>query len=311
LQKLNPKLVTEGLRMLRREINTIKLQEKDSPGELKKKKKKDKKSSKIFCHVEWEKVYTNAPTFVTEKLKQMIPNKVQTEDFELTWILRREASKLNLEFNKKLELIISICQVLWRTGIEQQSSLYKQLLALTAQETNHKIKDLVSHFQVLLNQRKEPKDGDLFDVSETRASPEFKFRKMIQKELKREGSSFETLYNILRFYEQEHRNKSISGALRFNIEPEREPLPEFIPPPRRRASPKKMIIPEYNMNVPVKDAPIQNIDIHAGRKIVNDWENRVQRPGDYLEQNQQVMGREMEPFRMKERILQMKLRQLQ
>lgn len=216
LQQLHPKLITEGLRMLRREINVIKLQENDSTGELEKQKDNDDQNSQIFCHVDWEKVYcTGNNKFVTDKLKLMIPDKVDTEDFELTWTLRNEAKKLNLEFNKKLDLIISICQILWRTGIEQQSSLYQQLLALTTQETNPKIKDLVSHFQLLINQRNDPKDDDLFDVSETKASPEFKFQKMIQKELKREGSSFETLYNILRFYEQEHRNKSISGALTF------------------------------------------------------------------------------------------------
>lgn len=282
------RVVEEGLRMLRREMTLIQSNNNDLSVGLEQKilhfKAHQDNPRDLYFEVYWKNVYSAEDNEITRAIRGQMDVNVMVGDFDLTWQLRRESSRLGLPKSKKLDVIISICQILWETSLNKNNELYLQLISLTRQEQNSKLKDLVDHFEQLQNARNKPHEEEIFGVSQAKTSPEIKFREMIRKELLRENNSFETLYNILRFYEIEYRQKIINGSVTFEKYQDQVPGPDVEASAESNdVSPQSMSQFEELHSFREKESQM-NIDIHANRRIINEWEDNTGSRRDYLEE---------------------------
>ena len=282
MEEFSEKLIQEGFRMLRREMSIINSDNNDLSMGLEQKiihfKANQVNLGNLYYEMYWKKVYYYQEDQLSTIIRSQLKIPVSIGDFDLTWKLRKESVRLEIPKTNKLDLIISICQTFWNSGYDKINKFHEQLITLTNQENDYKLKTLVDYFVELQKKRNTPYETELYDLKEEKVSPEIKFKKMINKELAREKNKFETLYNILRFYEIEYRQKIISGAVVF--EKYQDSKPQYV-----NMSGNNSIMTVYNdekMNVNTSNDEM-NIDIHADREIINEWEDTADTRPEYID----------------------------
>lgn len=285
-EKYCKEVIEEGFRMLQREMTLIQENNNDLSVGLEQKilhfKAHQNNPTELYFEIYWKNVFSAEENEITQAIRRQMDVNLMIGDFDLTWKLRKESGRLGLPKSKKLDLIISICQILWKTSLNKEDGLYVQLISLTRQEQNDKLADLVRHFEQLQTRRNKPHEEEIFGVSEAKTSPEVKFREMIRKELLREKNSFETLYNILRFYEIEYRQKIINGSITF--EKYSSQAEQFQNESSKSDAESQQSASQFEELPSLREKESQmNIDIHANRRIVNEWEDNNESRRKYLE----------------------------
>jgi hypothetical protein len=182
------KSIREGMKMLYREIqNNIEDEVKTQ----------DEKVPK------WDKVVVYSDKLVAREALKHLKENVDLAEWDEEWEIQKKMIQLEVDKSSQIEILLNVCQTIRKIGQTKGKELYEKLIDQVKKEENENYIKFIDFFWN--DELKKLKKG----MSKPTALPYIckKYFDLFKKELIKKEVNLEILFNVLRYFELNFRQK--------------------------------------------------------------------------------------------------------